>query len=105
MEIRQYTDLSDIIEHNTEKVGHWFDRSATEFFQTHYHEGVWGKYGEVFITSEERFDCDRAWSVRAINPTTGDISTLGDFMEYATYEEAERQADRLAKKYEKERNL
>lgn len=102
---RIYAELSDIMQHNTEAEGHWFDRSATEFFQTNYYEGVWGEYGEVFITSEQRFDTERAWTVRAIHPITGRIHTLGEFMQWETQADAERQADSFAKKFEKEQGL
>ena len=61
--------------------GHWFDAGAIRFFRTRFPDRrVYG--GKYFVTSEQFVGSDgtkapRKYSVRQVNPRTGDIETVG----------------------------
>jgi hypothetical protein len=78
---------------------HWFSNSNMRFFDTRIHSThlIGGSY---FITSEQAelvqvsggaiiapYDGERRYSIRQV--INHDIETVGNFMEYATLEEAE----------------
>jgi hypothetical protein len=77
---------------------HWFSKSNMRFFDTKIHN-ITLDGGKYFITSEEAelvqvsggaiiapYDGERRYTVRQV--INHDIETVGNFMEYATLEEA-----------------
>ncbi len=71
---------------------HWFSPDTLRFFGSRILPTVYA--GNVFITSEYAgFDrSGRAYTVRQFDPTDGSVSTVGEFLGYATRSEAVRAA-------------
>jgi hypothetical protein len=71
--------------------GHWFDKRTLEFF-----DSTLPARGErigdwiYFVTREKTgfTSSNHAFSVRRFNEVTGDIETVGEFLAYATKEDA-----------------
>ena len=73
---------------------HYFDRSTMRFFNSRVESGLYS--GRFFITSERmELSFPKRYSVRVINPETGDIQTVGEFQGYSDIELA-RIAARIA---------
>lgn len=67
----------------------WFSKSAMQFFQSVLHTGGYRVGDSIyFVTSEKCLDEPRRWTVRVMDWTTGDITNIGEFQQYATLEEA-----------------
>jgi len=66
--------------------GHWFDPDTMRFFGTrltqHAYELTDGR--RLFVSSEQPPHGPRRWSLRAQDPNTGKIDTVGEFCGYAS---------------------
>lgn len=77
--------------------GHFFSKGTMRFFKSRI--GAHMRTGEVllFITSEVTPEGRRRWTVRRMNTTTGEIDTVGGFMEYRACSQALAAMRRAAK--------
>lgn len=78
---------------NRDSGRHFFDESTMRWFDSK----VYGKvFGDYFVTSERSpWAGSRRYSVRRVNRNTGEVSTVGEFQQFFTLQEAYR----AAKKY------
>lgn len=85
--------------------GHFFSQGASRFFNSRYpREGYRGMTAKVefstliyFVTSEQLdYKSPRFHTIRVLNVTTGEVSTVGQFQNYKNRSTATRQAKKLA---------
>jgi hypothetical protein len=69
----------------------WFSKSTMRYWQTRVGFSVYVGESHTFFVTSERVAGERRYSVRACD-ATGEISTYGDFAEYATRDSAHRAA-------------
>ena len=81
---------------NTHK-GFWFSPDTMRFFRSRIEDdgNVYG--GKFFITSERAAYGERAYTVREYDLVRDEISTVGEFMGYATLEDAISRAKELGR--------
>jgi hypothetical protein len=88
--------VNTIKEHMRAAGSHWFDPDTMRFFGTRVEPTVYqGRGGVYFVTSEQPPHGKRAWTVRQFDPTTDDISTIGE-LAVLSQKEAIEQAKNLA---------
>ncbi len=89
--------IDQIKEANRAAGHHWFDPDWMRSFGTRISPTVYA--GNVFITSDYTgFDrSERAYTVRQFDPTDGSVSTVGEFLGYATRSEAVKAARAVVK--------
>ena len=97
---RHYKNITDITIHARDVNNNFFTPDAMRFFRATVMTKTYGKYGNVFITSEKLVspyhpDEPRKYTVRYIDPLTGDIDTLSVFQQFATLAEARRYAEKI----------
>jgi len=69
--------------------GHWFDRGTMRFFKTKLPRNAYeGSAGYLFVTRETNPNDESRYSVRQMDPETGDVETCGEFHKYRTREAA-----------------
>lgn len=87
-----FEGLHEIVNANREIGHHWFSEGAMEFFRSSLSDGkvYWGR---VFVSSEahESHGIDRAFTVRVADDN-GAVSTVGHFMQFASFEDAVKHA-------------
>lgn len=97
--------LLSIQEIKSAHTGHWFDRSTLAFFSSRISQRVYpSDRGTYFVSSEAMWPDPRRYSVRLARPILNasgevidcDISTVGEFQEYADRSTAHAEAARLA---------
>lgn len=80
---------------------YWFSPDTMRFFNSRVNldQDAVEIGGEYYFTSSEQFDhkSPRLYSVRAWNPETDDIRTIGEFQGYRTAREARAKINRLKK--------
>lgn len=78
--------------------GYWFSKDTMRFFQSRIGGNVYHGKDLIFFVSSERqgYDHPRLYTVRAYNPKTDDIQTVGEFQGYKTSSGANKAAERLA---------
>lgn len=79
---------------------HWFDASSMRFFDSRIGSNVYptnNPYITLFVSSE-RFDekTKRYYSIRSYDSRTHDIDTIGEFQQYDSSRQANREAKRIA---------
>lgn len=80
---------------------HWFSRDTMRFFKSRVLRGVWPSFDGLyyFVSSEQRGfrpEDGRGYSVRAYNPATGGVTTVGEFNGYSTPRAARKAAREIA---------
>lgn len=92
--------VNDIIRHyNKNTYGHWFSRDTMRFFKTKL--SSWVGYNSdkdlfFFISSEKFRDNDeRRYTIRYYNPTSFDIGSYSEFLEYDSLSSAKKAAEKL----------
>jgi len=103
---RFYGNIRDIVKHVTETGSNFFSPDAMRFFNSRLTTQTYGYFGNVFITSEKLDspytpDEPRKYTVRAVDPYTGDIHDASKFQEFATVYEAKKFAKAYAARYDK----
>jgi hypothetical protein len=84
--MKKYT-FTEMKEIQKEKNLHWFDKGAMRFFNTVLETQP--NMVNIFITSEKQEDWHkRKYTLRWFNEETGNVETLGHFMEYTTIDAA-----------------
>jgi len=94
----QAQTIKQLKELNKEKGLHFFSRDTMKFFNSHIQRN--DPYnGCVFVTSESNgYYGQRLYTVRAMH-SNGAVSTISEFQQYTTREEAHKAAKFLASKY------
>jgi hypothetical protein len=82
---KRFKTMADVRAANRLIGNHWFERSTMRFFKCRIESTL--VRGQYFITSEERPDGPRRYSVRCAKPD-GTIDTVGEFFAYLTKEDA-----------------
>ncbi len=80
--------IGDVKRLNEGAGGYWFSPDTLKFFKSRFTETDKLIKGKYFITSEQNPEGSRMFSVRAFDPKTKDISTVGEFHSFATKKEA-----------------
>lgn len=93
-----FKTINEIKERSQQAGNHFFDKETMEFFDSRIGRSVFG--GRYFITSEQFHHSDgshpRKWTVREAHDN-GDITTVGEYQQYATSHDAVKAAQTLAK--------
>ena len=82
---REPVDVVSIDEIRNHARGHFFDAGANRFFRSRYPQTGYRKGSKAyFVTSEQFIGSDghaapRAYTVRVLDYSTGDVDTVGDF--------------------------
>ena len=79
--------------------GHWFSKGAKNFFNSRWSDQTFynAEKNFIFFVSSEKYDykSPRLYTIRSYDPTTDEISTVGDFQQYASLNAAKRAASKL----------
>ena len=101
---RRYESIEDIIEHTktSEFSKEFFSPGALRFFKARVSKELFGTLGNVFVTSERMempyYDPEpRKFTVRYIDPFSGNIGDLSKFQEFETRYKAFKFAESAAK--------
>lgn len=78
--------ITEMKERNQEKGFYFFERDTMRFFRSRIETQA--NNGGYFITSEKPPHGPRQFTLRRFNWETGDIDTVGEFMQYRSREEA-----------------
>lgn len=90
--------INSIREHNKRAGGTWFDPGWMRWFNTTLSRNVYPTpTGGLFVASS-RMDYSHplAWTIHAYDAATGEVSTVGEFRQYASRSGAHKAARRLA---------
>jgi hypothetical protein len=97
-DMAQAQTIAQLKELNKEKGLHFFSRDAMRFFNSRVQTNA-PYNGCVFVTSEKcGYGSPRLYTVRAMHQN-GAVSTISEFQEFTTREEAHKAAKFLAAKY------
>lgn len=79
--------IDDIRTANAVRGGHFFSKGALKFFKSRVSDTVYQGIGGIYFVTSERFDntTRRGYTVRAFNPETGNINTVGERMSLTRY--------------------
>lgn len=90
--------MREVIETNKKKGQYWFSPDTMKFFDSQVGGWAYKKGDYAYFISSEKFTGDRAmgvpakprrYSIRKMNMTTGDVSTVGEFQEFSTEKSAQ----------------
>jgi hypothetical protein len=87
-----YASIEEIKQANADNDGYWFSPGAMRYFGSRISKEVIG--GCLFVTSEDFPASGRLYSIRHADPN-GKISTVGEFGQYATLDQAKRAARKM----------
>jgi len=84
-----FNNITEVKKANKENGQHFFDRNTLAFFGSKVYPDLYTVAGrQFFITSEDNFNrTEKGYTIREAMPD-GDIETIGDFLQYATKEQA-----------------
>ena len=84
-----FNNITEVKKANKEKGQHFFDRNTLAFFGSKVYPDLYTVDDrQFFITSEDYYNgIERAYTIREAMPD-GDIETIGEFLQYATKEQA-----------------
>ena len=96
-----FFSVSAIRAHALENGCKWFQRGAMRFFSTRLLRGTWQSWdGRTYFVSSDargpRAEYGRGYSVRAYDPRTFTVSTVGEFNGYSTPRAARKAAQEAA---------
>lgn len=80
-----YETIADVRATNERAGFHFFDADTMRFLRSRVESNLIG--GRLFVTSEQAPEAARRYTVRLAGDD-GDIHTVGDFQEHATYKAA-----------------
>lgn len=80
-----YATIADVRSANKNAGLHFFNADTMRFFRSRVESQLIG--GRLFVTSEQAPDAPRRYTVRLAGDD-GDIHSVGDFQEHATYKAA-----------------
>jgi hypothetical protein len=84
--MRRFKNMTEVRQCNDLYGYHWFERDTMRFFKSRVGNTVYG--GKYFISSEQReWNTPRRYTVREALET-GNIETVSEFMQYATWQGA-----------------
>lgn len=84
-----FNNITEVKAANKNKGQHFFSKNTLAFFGSKVYPELYTVAGrQFFITSEDNFNCtERGYTIREVM-SDGDIETIGDFLQYATKEQA-----------------
>ena len=84
-----FNNITEVKKANKENGQHFFDRNTLAFFGSKVYPDLYTVAGrQFFVTSEDNFNrTEKGYTIREAMPD-GDIETIGDFLQYATKEQA-----------------
>lgn len=90
-----FTSTADIQRNHR---GYWFSKDTMRFFQSRISETVYYGKDLIFFVSSERqgYDHPRLYTVRAYDPKTDSIDTVGEFQAYKSRSGAAYAAEKVA---------
>jgi len=107
---RFYANVRDIVRHVNDSGNKFFSPRAMKFFNCRLTSQVFGYFGNVFITSEKLVspyhpDEPRKYTVRAVDPFSGELMDASKYQEFETPYEAKKFAIAFAKNQDKRWNV
>lgn len=84
-----FNNITEVKKANKENGQHFFDRDTLAFFGSKVYLDLYTVAGrQFFVTSEDNFNrTEKGYTIREAMPD-GDIETIGEFLQYATKEQA-----------------
>jgi hypothetical protein len=84
-----FNNITEVKKANKEISQHFFDRDTLAFFGSKVYPDLYTVAGrQFFVTSEDNFNrTEKGYTIREAMPD-GDIQTIGEFLQYATKEQA-----------------
>jgi hypothetical protein len=84
-----FNTIAEVKKANKAKGQHFFSKDTLAFFGSNVYNGLYTVAGrQFFITSEDNYNrTERGYTIREAMPD-GDIETIGEFLQYATKEQA-----------------
>ena len=88
-----FENMLEVRQHNKAMGKYWFSDSSMRFFNSCVGNAVYG--GKYFVLSEQmEWNTPRRYSVMEAHKN-GDITTVGEFMQYGTWDSAKYAIDKL----------
>ncbi len=84
-----FNNITEVKKANKEIGQHFFDRDTLAFFGSKVYPDLYTVAGrQFFVTSEDNYNrTEKGYTIREAMPD-GDIETIGEFLQYATKEQA-----------------
>lgn len=84
-----FKNITEVKKANKDKGQHFFSKDTLNFFGSKVYPELYTVAGrQFFLTSENYYNgIERAYTIREVTPD-GNIETIGEFLQYATKEQA-----------------